>query len=97
MSDNGSGRHPFRFLFKFALFIGLAALISKFVASKKAEFMGLTESEARAKFEAKLGPRMGEDKAAEVADMVIPKLVEKGVIKSDAAEDTADAEDVSSG
>ena len=77
-------RHPFRFLFKFLLFIGATAAVTKFMAERKKDFYGLTESEARAKFEAKLGPRIGEDKAAAVADQVIPRLKEKGVIKSDA-------------
>lgn len=83
-------RHPFRFLFKFALFVGIVALIGRAIASKKDEFYGITESEARAKFESKLGSRIGEDKAAEVADQVIPKLKEKGIIKPDPAEEAVD-------
>jgi len=89
MSDNESKRHPFRFLFKLALFLGVLAGITKFVASKKDEYFGITESEARAKMETKLGPRIGEDKAAEVADQVIPKLKEKGVIKADPVEEAS--------
>jgi hypothetical protein len=84
-------RHPFRFLFKFLLFIGAMTAISKFMAERKKDFYGLTESEARAKFEAKLGPRIGEDKASAVADQVIPRLKEKGVIKSDAEGAVEDA------
>lgn len=87
-------RRPFRFLFKFALFIGAMAAISKFMAERKKDFFGLTESEARAKFEAKLGPRIGEDKASAVADQVIPRLKEKGVIKSDAEGAVEDAKRV---
>ena len=91
MSDTEKDRHPFRFLFKLALFIGVLALITRFVASKKDEYYGLTESQAREKFQSTLGPRIGDDKAAEVADQVIPKLKEKGVIKGDveAVVDTA--------
>jgi hypothetical protein len=86
-------RHPFRFLFKFLLFIGAMTAISKFMAERKKDFYGLTESEARAKFEAKLGPRIGEDKASAVADQVIPRLKEKGVIKSDAEGAVDDAKE----
>ncbi len=93
MSENGKDRHPLRFLFKFALFVGFLALITKVVASKKDEYYGITESEARMKFESKLGPRIGEDKATEIADQVIPKLKEKGVIVADPVEDDADDAD----
>lgn len=96
MTDTTKERHPFRFLFKFLLFVGALAAISKVAASKSKDFFGLTESEARAKFESKLGPRIGEEKAAEVADQVIPRLMEKGVIKPDAekaVEDVKDAAD----
>ena len=101
MSDSGSGRHPFRFLFKFALFVGLITLIGKALAANKDRFVGLTESEVRAKFEAKLGRRIGTDAAAEIANKVIPKLKEKGIIKPDPVEEAADpaeetAEDTSS-
>ena len=91
MSGNGSRRHPFRFLFKLALFIGLITLVGKVVAANKDQFVGLTESEVRAKFEAKLGRRMGTDTATEIANKVIPKLIEKGIIKPDPVEEAADS------
>ena len=90
MSDSGSSRHPFRFLFKFALFVGLITLVGKVLAANKDQFIGLTESEARAKFEAKLGGRIGTDTATEIADKVIPKLKEKGIIKADPVDEPAD-------
>ncbi len=97
MEDTATERHPFRFLFKFLLFVGALAAITKVVASKKKEYYGLTESEARAKFESKLGPRIGEEKAAEVADQVIPRLKDTGVIKPDPVEQAVeDAKDVAS-
>lgn len=98
MEDTATQRHPFRFLFKFLLLIGALAAITKVVASKKKEYYGLTESEARAKFESKLGPRIGEEKAAEVADQIIPRLKDTGVIKPDPVEQAVeDAKDVASG
>ena len=76
-------RHPFRFVFKLALFAGLVYLAGRVVAQKKDEYMGLTESEARSKFVEKAGPRIGEETAEEIADQVIPKLKEKGFVKPD--------------
>jgi hypothetical protein len=97
MADTSTERHPFRFLFKFLLLIGALAAVTKVVASKKKEYYGLTESEARAKFEAKLGPRIGEEKASEIADQVIPRLKDSGVIKPDPMEQVVnDAKDVAS-
>ncbi len=82
----GKERHPFRFLFKLAFYAGLIYLVSRFIAEKKDEYAGLTESQAREKFIEKMGPRIGEDNASEVADQVIPKLKERGLLKSDPAE-----------
>lgn len=97
MTDTTKERHPFRFMFKFLLVIGALAAVTKVVAARTKEFRGLTESEARAKFESKLGPRIGEDKASEIADQVIPRLKEKGVIKPDPAEQAVEeARDVAS-
>lgn len=94
MAKSESERHPFRFLVKFLIFIGILFAASKLLAKKKDEYMGMTESEARSKFETKLGPRIGEEKAAEIADQVIPKLKEKGVIKADDEDEVVDLADV---
>ena len=83
-------RHPFRFMLKFLLFVGILYAAGKFLAEQKAQFYGISESEARAKIETKLAKRMGEAKAAEIADQIIPKLKEKGVVKADAPEDAAE-------
>lgn len=90
MSNGEQERHPFRFLLKFLLFAGLLAAIARVMASKKAEFAGLSDSEARAKFEEKLGPWIGEEKAAEVADQVVPKLKDAGLLEPNAAEKAMD-------
>ncbi len=94
MAKSESERHPFRFLVKFLIFVGILFAASKLLAKKKDEYMGMTESEARSKFETKLGPRIGEEKAAEIADQVIPKLKEKGVIKADDEDEVVDLADV---
>jgi len=82
--------HPFRVLVKFALIVGLLYGAGRFLAQKKDEFAGLTESEARSKLVEKMGPRVGDDTAAEIADQVIPKLRDKGLIKSDLMEAASD-------
>lgn len=68
--------------------IGLAALVYfgwQLFESTRKEFMGLTESEARAKLKDKLASRVGEETADQIADQVIPKLREKGMLQPDPA------------
>ncbi len=84
-------RHPLRFLVKFVIFAGLLYLAGKFLADKKNEFADLTESEAKEKLVDKISPKLGDDTAEEIADQVIPKLKDRGLIKSDPAEAAAEA------
>lgn len=78
-----SDRHPIRALIKFAIFFGIMFALTRFIAAKKEEFSGLTETEARAKMEAKLSGRLGEEKATDIADQVIPVLREWGMFKAE--------------
>ena len=95
MEETMTESHPFRTFLKFLFVIGAVAAVAKVVASKKDEYYGLTESEAREKFESKLGPRIGEEKASEMADQVIPRLKDTGFIKADPMEQTvADMKDM---
>lgn len=71
-------------------FLGIIGFIVSYVNGKKLEWAGLTESEARRKFEEKLAPKVGEQKAAEVADQVIPKLKERGVVIDDPIAEAVD-------
>lgn len=90
-------RHPFRFMFKLLVFAGVLYLAGKMLAEKKDEYYGISESEARSKIESKLGPRVGEQKATDIADQVIPVLKDRGVIKADidvAAEASTEAADL---
>ncbi|HEY7468944.1 MAG TPA: hypothetical protein VIC07_05375 [Acidimicrobiia bacterium] len=91
MEETATERHPIRSLFKFLVVIGAVAAVAKIVATKKEEYYGLTESEAREKFESQLGPRIGDDKAHDLADQVIPRLKDSGIVKPDAAEATVEA------
>ena len=76
-------RHPFRFMFKLLLFGGLVYALGRFVAEKKNEYSGLTESQARDKLVATMGPKVGDETASEIADSVIPKLKERGLVTPD--------------
>lgn len=76
--------HPIRFLFKLLIVFGVLAALVKFLSDKKDEYAGLTETEARARMEAKLAARFGEDKATEIADQVIPVLADRGMFKAEA-------------
>lgn len=84
------GRHPIRFLIKLATFLGLAYVAGRFIAQKKDEYAGLTESEARERLVGKIKPRLGDDTAEEIADQVIPKLKERGFLKDGPAESAAE-------
>lgn len=84
-------RHPFRFLVKFVVLAGLLFLAGRFLANKKNEFADLTESQARDKLLDKISPKLGDDTAEEIADQVIPKLKDRGLIKPDPAEAAAKA------
>jgi transcriptional regulator GlxA family with amidase domain len=85
-----SQRHPFRFLFKFLVFVGILYAASRFLAQQKEQWQGLSESQARAKVESKLGPRIGDDKASEIAQQVVAALTEAGVIKKDEKAETVE-------
>ena len=87
-------RHPLRSMLKLAVFVGLLYAAGRFLAQKKNEYADLTESQARSKFVDTIAPRVGDETAEDIADQVIPKLKDRGLIKSDpmdaAAEKVAD-------
>jgi hypothetical protein len=91
IDDTTTESHAFRTLLKVLVVVGIIAAIVKFLSDRRADFYGLTEAEARAKFESKLGPIIGEDRAAEVADQVIPRLKESGVLEPDFVEKKVDS------
>lgn len=91
--QEGKERHPFRFLLKLAVFTGLIYALGRFVAERKDDYVGLTESQARDKFVTKMGPKVGDENATEIADQVIPKLKDRGLIKSDDDDDSDEVTD----
>ena len=87
-----SQRHPFRFMVKFLVFVGILFVAGKFMAKQKEDWSGISEAQAREKIESKLASRVGEDKATDIANQIVSVLTEKGVIKS-STEDAADVAD----
>lgn len=83
-------RRPFRFLFKLAVFAGILAAAGRFLVSKRDEYAGLTESEARERMQSKLTTRFGEEKAKEITDQVVPVLVDRGIVRSDATDSSSE-------
>ena len=82
-STNEKDRHPIRFLLKLLIFAGLLYAVGRFLAQQKEEWAGLTESQVKAKMEEKLTPKVGEEKASEIAVQVTAALTERGVIAAD--------------
>ncbi|MCO6503539.1 MAG: hypothetical protein J5I28_10700, partial [Acidimicrobiales bacterium] len=60
--------------------------------SKKEEYSGLTESEARERMQAKLTPRFGEEKAKEITDQVVPVLADRGILRSESSDQPTTSE-----
>ena len=88
--DLSEERHPIRSLLKLAVFAAVVVSVGRFVARKKEEYAGLTESQARDRLMEKMAPKVGDDTAGEIADQVIPKLKERGLIKAGPIEEAAD-------
>ncbi|HEX6299007.1 MAG TPA: hypothetical protein VF148_00875 [Acidimicrobiia bacterium] len=83
-------RNPIRSLLRLAVLAGVVFSAGRFVTRKKEEYAGLTESQARDRLMEKMTPRVGDDTAGDIADRVIPKLKERGLIKPDPIEEAAD-------
>lgn len=79
---------------KLALMIGGIAAVAKLVAARKSEWTGLTEPQVREKLESRLPSRIPDDKRAAVADKVVSKMRERGVIleEDDTAESSGETE-----
>ena len=72
-------------LVRLALIVGGIAVASRIAASKKAEWTGLTESQVRAKLDARLPSEMPDDKRVAVTDKVVSGLRDKGMLSEEAA------------
>ena len=61
----------------------LAACAKKSKSHRESEWHGLTESEARAKLDAKLPGKIPADKRGVISDKVVAKMRDRGVIVED--------------
>jgi hypothetical protein len=68
-------------LLKLTLIVGGIAAVAKLVTARKAEWQGLTESQVREKLDSRLPGRMPDEKRAAVADKVVSKMRERGVLR----------------
>jgi hypothetical protein len=81
-------------LLKLTLIVGGIAAVAKLVTARKAEWQGLTESQVREKLDSRLPGRIPDEKRAAVADKVVSKMKERGVLpEQDEATAPAPAED----
>ena len=68
-------------LMKLVLIVGGVAFAAKVVAAKKSKWRGLTESVVREKLDSRLPGRISDEKRAAVADKVVSKMRERGVLR----------------
>ena len=68
-------------LLKLTLIVGGIAAVAKLVTARKAEWQGLTESQVREKLDSRLPGRIPDEKRAAVADKVVSKMQERGVLR----------------
>ena len=66
-----------------ALLAGAIAAASKVIAGKVSDWQGLTESEVRRKVETRIPSRVPEEKRAAVADRVVTKMRDRGVLSEE--------------
>lgn len=75
-------------LVKLALIWGGIVMVAKLVSARKTAWAGLTESEVREKLNARLPARVPDDKRAAIADLVVSKMRERGVIREESESST---------
>jgi len=67
-------------LLKLAVIVGGIAAVAKVVTANKAKWQGLTEPQVRQKLDSRLPDRMPDDKRAAIADKVVSKMRERGLL-----------------
>lgn len=70
-------------LIKLGLLVGGIAFVAKMVSAKKSEWQGLSEPEVRAKIDSRMPDKVPAEKRDAVADKVVSKMREKGVLRDD--------------
>ncbi len=72
-------------LLKFGIFAAIVAGIVRFVATQKAEWQNLSETELRAKMESKMSGRMPPEKLEQMQDKVVSTMRARGMLREDEA------------
>lgn len=67
-------------LIQLALLAGAVTVVGKVLAAKKSEWQGLSESEVRQKLDSRIPSRVPEEKRAAVADNVVAKMRDRGIL-----------------
>ena len=75
-----------------ALAVGLGALVAKVAGAKKAEWQGLNEAQVREKVGQQMPSRVPDEKREAVADKVVTKMRERGMLVEDEAAESPDPE-----
>lgn len=68
---------------KLVLIVGGVTLVAKLVTAKKAKWRDLTESDVREKLDSRLAGRVPDEKRAVIADKVVSKMRERGVLRAE--------------
>lgn len=70
-------------LLKLAAVVAGATLASKLIRSKKSEWNGLSETDARAKLDLRIPKEIPGKKRDDVIDKIIDKMMSKGLVTDD--------------
>ena len=79
-------------LFKLALLVAVVMIVAKKMCGGMGNWEGMTEADVRNKLDSKLRDRVPDEKREMIADKVVGKMREKGVLTDDAAEASAATE-----
>ena len=76
------------------LLLGAIAALVKLASHNKQKWTGLSEAEVRDRLDARLPDRIPDEKRAEVADKVVSKMRDKGMLSEELEDVSPAADDV---
>lgn len=78
-------------LIMFAILAGAVFAAMKLAAAQKMQWQGLTETQVRDKLDQRLPPQVPADKRDAVADTVVSKMRDRGLLEAEPAESVTEA------
>ncbi len=78
-------------LVMFAILAGALLAAARLAAAQRSQWQGLTETQVRDKLERRLPPQVPADKRSVVADTVVAKLRDRGLLEVEPAETIPEA------